>query len=296
MYDKDSGSVTFDYRQEIFIGDYYEEVGVYSFDATDILGAMETDKLPEPEDLAEFGDKIVVDAIEAGIIEDSGPFTALGGPDYESYLADRQSGELQPDQAACERKLLDMKVDHETELLNECQAKLDALETRIAELERKQDKPELDGCRSLCEAMDKALGDKGWDVEVNDDKTVEVEAYTSDTDACILLMLDFRDKDIESPDDWRSEVTDIVEDWDPFEEMECRRGMNGAPDPARILDDFRDFKDNDLKELADTVESVASVWEERGANESLDEMCEAKSAEAEIGDSPDSRQVENERE
>ena len=162
--------VMFDYRKEVYIGDEYEEIGVYSFDAADILGAMDTDELLAPDDLMEYGDSIVLEAVEAGIIDDPRVFTALGGPGYDDYFAGRQNGEIQPNKVACEKEMLKKKIDHAVDSIDKLHHEIDVVKfnsqvykQRLAELsdvEKDVEPKSLDEMMSVkCEEAE--FGDDG---------------------------------------------------------------------------------------------------------------------------------------
>lgn len=121
----------------------------------------------------------------------------------------------------------------------------------------------------LSERMTAALEEAGWAVntcgEGPDAGLIELERWTELTGCDMLVYIDMRDLDVESPSDWRRAIEETVDSFDVDEEVARHMGMRGAPGVSAIVDDFRGFEETHLLPLVDTVAGVASSWErERG--------------------------------
>lgn len=117
----------------------------------------------------------------------------------------------------------------------------------------------------LLEAMIDTLEQDGWNVMPydNDPGYIEIERWTDGTDCDMILGIDLRGKCLDSPIDWKDEVTALVNDWDVDEEAVLNHEAPGAPSLSEIIKDFRDFKDHELNRLAFITEKVADAWEKK---------------------------------
>lgn len=157
---QDIGPVKFDYRIELDTGDSYEEISVESFDAADILGAMQTEDLPDPNELFEAGGYDIVDtAIEMGLIGKPECYSPLGGPDYENYFEGRQAGTIQPDRDACEKNILKAEIHHAEMKIGVLRREIGTLEKNVSVYEKKLD--ELGG-----ESLDEMMSSKSEEAEL----------------------------------------------------------------------------------------------------------------------------------
>lgn len=128
-----NGNIEMSVRREVWINDNYcEEVDTVSFDATDILGAMENDELPVPDDMTDCGDSIFETAMAIGIADDyDGPYTVLNSPEYEDYYEARMDGTIAPDIKQCRRNIKEQELKRDKELLNRYKAIAAKLEMKI---------------------------------------------------------------------------------------------------------------------------------------------------------------------
>lgn len=150
---------------------------------------------------------------------------------------------------------------------------------------RNAEEADIDASRfeTVYEAMKDVLENKGWNVGPIDHDTVDIECWTPQTGADFIFTLDFRDGDIDSAEDWQREVTELVDNFSPFEETMAFKDQNGAPSPEDIFEDFQTFKKDGLQDLVLTVDSVAAACNANEIGESLDAMMDAKEAEADFG-------------
>lgn len=138
---------------------------------------------------------------------------------------------------------------------------------------------------SLPEAIADALDSKGWTIEDNDVRNLgylEIERETDLTGYDLVLIIDLRDKDMDSVSDWMAAVRDLVYSWDPIEEALIAAGCPDAPSVDRIIEDFKSTYENSICGIEAVCQIVTDAWNERTAvgdlhSESLDQICEQAS-------------------
>lgn len=151
---------------------------------------------------------------------------------------------------------------------------------------------------SLPEAIADALDSEGWTVEDEDVRNLgylEIERETDLTGYDLVLIIDLRDKDMDSASDWMTAVRDLVYSWDPVEEALIAAGCPGAPSVDRIIEDFKSTYENSICGIEAVCQIVTTAWDEKATvedshSESLDHICE-QASDAIDGSMDDSRSV-----
>lgn len=128
-----NGNIEMTVRREIWTSnDYIEEVDTVSFDATEILGSMSNDELPDPNDIQDCGDFIFETAMATGIADKyDGPYTVLYSPEYDDYYTARMDGIIAPDIEQCRRNIKEKELQHDEKQLNRYKEIIASLEMKI---------------------------------------------------------------------------------------------------------------------------------------------------------------------
>lgn len=149
---------------------------------------------------------------------------------------------------------------------------------------------------SLPEAIADALDSEGWNVDDDDVRNrgyLEIERETDLTGYDLVLIIDLRDKDMDSASDWMAAVRDLVYSWDPVEEALIVAGYSDAPSVDRIIEDFKSTYANSISGIETVCQIVTDAWDEKTAagdshSESLDQICR-QASDAIDGSMDDSR-------